>query len=71
MAFERQKQFFTDLVTAEQSPGHGVRVSVPLDGKECLDGAQPNTRFFFETGAETIDQARDKADRIKALCGRA
>ena len=28
-------------------------------------------RFFVETGAETMDAAREKVNRVKALCGRA
>lgn len=70
----------TDLdVDIDRFSGRAVLVPGGANGhpdyldfvKECLDRARPNTRFFFETGAETIDQARDKADRIKALCGRA
>ena len=38
--------------------------------KECMDRARPNTRFFFQTGAEDLDAARAKAEQIKELCAR-
>ena len=73
MPFERQKQFFVDLVTGAESPGHGVRVDVPLDGQDRLrvlatgtveDRAQA-ARAAFEHDCRCLEAIDD--DRVPML----
>jgi len=69
----------TELAVAvEKCSGHAVLSPGGANGhteyldfvRECLSLARPNTRFFFETGAEDLDAARDQVARIKDLCAR-